>query len=227
MNGLLAHEMRPAKMQPRSHEDSTPHEECTQGFSSWFRVFVARNVATTTGTDWCLSQREAVERGLAEVLLDLHLDGRHATGAELLQLAANPPREQLGQHLHGSVRDRQQGAVAAREHITRRALVGNRHRFAVFGDLQPRVLERKEDLMVDLVAQPAHDLLERHEIKDPPALLVDRSLHGDTGPIVVPVQPFTAVTGKRDEVRRRKDVIVLADGDAEVPAWLHLTLYFP
>jgi hypothetical protein len=38
------------------------------------------------------------------------------------------------------------------------------------------------------------------------------------------MQPFTAVTGKGDEVRRCEDMIVLADGDAELSALLHLIL---
>src|SRR5439155_13549233 len=42
----LAHEIALTKMQPRSHED-TKNARSTKRLSSWFRVFVARNVATT------------------------------------------------------------------------------------------------------------------------------------------------------------------------------------
>src|SRR5439155_18458570 len=42
---FLAHEMHPPKMQPRSREDTKHARRMYSRASSWFRVFVAKNVA--------------------------------------------------------------------------------------------------------------------------------------------------------------------------------------
>jgi hypothetical protein len=73
--------------------------------------------------------------------------------------------------------------------------------------------------VIDLVTQAAHDPLELDEVEHEPGLLVERALDRYAHTVVVAVQPFTAMPGERDEVRRGEDEIVLGDRDAELAAW--------
>ena len=79
-------------------------------------------------------------------------------------------------------------------------------------------MERQQDLVVDRVAQAAHQLLERHEVEDEPGLLVQSALNRHPGAVVVAVQPFAAMAGERDEVRRGEHEVILRNRDAELTA---------
>ena len=129
--------------------------------------------------------------------------------------------QELREHLHRRVRHRQQRAVALREHVAWLAVIRHRHRVAVFGDPQVLVLGRKQHLVIDVVAELAHDALEGDEIEHVPALGVERALDHDARAIVVAVQGLAAMAGERDEVRGGEDQIVLRDRDAILTAVLH------
>ena len=78
--------------------------------------------------------------------------------------------------------------------------------------------------MVDLVAQLFHDLLDDHEIEHEPGVFVELSLERDTRAIVVAVEALAPVAGKRDEMRRREDEMVLCDRYLELTTPRHFFL---
>ena len=104
------------------------------------------------------------------------------------------------------------------EYVPRLPFVRDGHGFAGFAKLNLWILERKQDLVIDLVAQAPHDFLEDREVEHEPAFLVERALDGDARAVVVPVQSLAPVAGERDEVRRREHQIVLRHRYAELTA---------
>jgi len=65
--------------------------------------------------------------------------------------------------------------------------------------------------VVDLVHEPARDLLQDAEVQDEEGLLVHRALHRDTHPVVVAMQRLALMAPEGDEVGRGEYQVVLAD----------------
>ena len=70
--------------------------------------------------------------------------------------------------------------------------------------------------MVDLVHEPAGDLLEHAEVEDEEGLGVHRAFDRDADPVVVAVQRLALVAPEGDEVRRGEHQVVLADLHTEI-----------
>jgi hypothetical protein len=75
--------------------------------------------------------------------------------------------------------------------------------------------------VVDLVAELAHDALERDEVEDVPAFGVECAFDYHARAIVVAVQRLAAMAGEGDEVRGGEDQIVLRHRDAILTAVPH------
>ena len=75
------------------------------------------------------------------------------------------------------------------------------HGLCGLGNRDARTAERKQDAVIDFLAQLPHQPLQLEEVEDEPVLRVQRPFHGHPHAVVVAVQPFAPMTGKRDEVR--------------------------
>src|SRR6266511_27618 len=147
-------------------------------------------------------ERRAVGGGLPEGLLDLYLDRAQPYGARGDELLPHAPRQVLRQHLDGRVGNGEQGAVDLREPVAWPALVTYRHGVVLLANLELRVLERQQDLVVDLIRQPLHQALELDEVEHVVGFGVEAALDDDPRAVVVPVQRLAAVTGEGNEMGR-------------------------
>jgi hypothetical protein len=117
--------------------------------------------------------------------------------------------EHLREHLDGRVRNWQERAFSPREDVLLRTVNSDANDVALFNDLDPFTLGRKQDQVIDLITETAHDAFQLDEVEHEPGVLPERAFDGDFGPVVVAVQPLAAVAGEGDEVRRGEDEIGL------------------
>src|SRR5690606_15421264 len=136
---------------------------------------------------------------------------RQVALAVLRELGLQPAGEVRGQHLGGGVRDRQEHHVVPREDVPP-VPVPHLDLAVRLAELEERVVERQQHLVIDLVHQPPHDPLQRDEVEDV-AVLVQLALDLDPRAVVVAVQPL-ALVAVGDEVPGGEHEVVLLYDDS-------------
>ncbi len=132
------------------------------------------------------------------------------------QQPAHVAAEVLREHFGRAVRDREQGAITARENVGRLAEVLHLQHAVLLPVRQLRVLGRKDHLVVDLMDELSNHAFQHAEIQDEHALGVHAALDRDADPVIVTVEGLALMPTEGDEMRGGEDQVVLAHFDAEL-----------
>ncbi len=143
------------------------------------------------------------------------------------ELAADPKSDQLG----GRVLDRQQNAVFPRENPP--PVFKSGHHFGrMLLDANLWMTSREQHPVIETVDDFLQSVAQRDEVEHV-LILVERPRQFDGRPPIVTVQSFAHSAGKRNEMGRAEDQMVLGDPHGKPPAarptiawgdhWLELT----
>ena len=127
------------------------------------------------------------------------------------QRLAKAAGDVVGKEFGGRVGDRQQGTFVAGEAPGAVAVADPPVR-SLLGELDQGALGGQEHPVVELVDDPAGQVLERDEVEDV-MVLVELVFHLDGRPIVMAVDSLALAAGVGDEVARAEDQVILGDTD--------------
>src|SRR5512146_498114 len=106
------------------------------------------------------AEQFTIESGLPKVLLHFHLDRGEMGDLDLAERREQPSREVLREHLHRRIGDGEQGAVSSRKDIPRRTRIVHMYGAIALDDADFRIIERQQHLMIDLITELLHHLLD-------------------------------------------------------------------